>query len=588
MWLSQLLAPARSGESGVIAINSGADAVYIGAPKFGARAAAGNSIEEIGRLANYAHRYHARVYAALNTIVYDHELDEVRRIIYQLVDAGIDALIIQDMGIPEMDIPPIALHASTQVNNYAPENILFLEKAGFTRVILARELTLQQIREIRQQTTVELEAFVHGALCVSMSGQCYMSLSMGDRSGNRGVCAQPCRKSYDLLDNKDQVIIRNKHLLSLKDLDLSEYLPDMALAGITSFKIEGRLKDDDYVRNITLHYRQKLDQFLQGAPAFRRSSSGRVYPDFSPDPAKTFSRGSSRYFLLGRHQEITSFDTPKSAGERIATVISSTGDTTRVHVEKPPGNNDGIAWFNAEGVLKGAKINIAEGNLIRWAGTVDLHPGTVLYRNYDHAFASLLKKSRTCRRILLAIMVTSSPEGLLLTGTDEDGISYSRNFTLEKVIPHDGDKAGNNLRSQLSKSGDTLFDVTEVGLHWDEPVFLPVSVINAIRREFLTAFADYRAACLPPLTPGVRDTEAIYPASTITWQGNVSNRLARQFYERHGVTVVEPALELTRDFKGRRLMTMKHCLKYQMGYCPREKPAICVSLAGTAFTFRRE
>ena len=568
----ELLAPARNGDAGITAINYGADAVYIGAPSFSARAAAGSSVGEIGKLIRYAHRYHARVYAALNTILFDNELEEARRMIYQLVDAGIDALIIQDMAIMEMDIPPVALHASTQVNNFLPENIRFLEKAGFTRVVLARELTLRQIAGIRQQTEVGLEAFVHGALCVSMSGQCYLSLAAGNRSGNRGVCAQPCRKAWNLIDAAGKVVVRNKHLLSLKDLDLSDYLPELARAGITSFKIEGRLKDENYVKNITALYRGKLDAFLEGNREFLRGSSGRVFFDFEPDPARSFSRGGSSYFLYGRHKGIVSFDTPKSAGERVATVRKSGGLQAWVDAEKPLSNNDGIAYYDQEGILKGLKVNTAEGNLIKWAEPVELPQGTILYRNYDHAFVTLLKNSRTCRKIGMKLQVEPSSAGIRLTGTDEDGITCFREFPAEHMPARDGRKAETVMREQLSKSGDTLFGITVVEFNWEYPLFLPVSVINGIRREFLSFFEDFRAGCLPRLVPGIRDPEAMYPLTELTWLGNVSNGLARQFYQKHGVTHVEPALEIARDFRGRRLMTMKHCLKYQMGFCPAENP----------------
>jgi 23S rRNA 5-hydroxycytidine C2501 synthase len=317
----ELLAPARTVDSGIVAINFGADAVYIGAPAFSARAAAGNSVDDIARLSTYAHRFHAKVFVALNTILFDHELDSAQTLIRQLHEAGADALIVQDMGILKMNLPPIELHASTQTNNYSLERIQFLENAGFQRIVLARELTLQQIKEIRTETTVELESFVHGALCVSLSGQCYMSEALGGRSGNRGVCAQPCRKLYDLIDADGRIIMKQKHLLSLKDLNLSDYLADMALAGITSFKIEGRLKDDNYLKNITAYYRRRLDAFLENNYDYRKASSGKVWFDFVPDPAKTFSRGTSNYFLQGRSADIVSSDTPKSAGEYIGKLL---------------------------------------------------------------------------------------------------------------------------------------------------------------------------------------------------------------------------------------------------------------------------
>ena len=566
----ELLAPARDETMGKVAIDCGADAVYVGAPRFSARAAAGASLEGIERLVRYAHRYHARVYAAFNTILFDRELEEARTLITDLCHTGIDALIIQDMSILEMDLPPIPLHASTQTHNATPVRVKLLERAGFSRVILARELSLEQIGEIRKETSVELEAFVHGALCVSMSGRCAMSQAQGERSGNRGVCAQPCRKSYDLLNARDEVIVAGKHLLSLRDLDLSGYLPDLAAAGITSFKIEGRLKDGNYLRNITAWYRQKLDAFLGETPAFVKSSAGKVSPGFEPDPAKTFSRGTSSYFLLGRHPGITSFDTPKSAGERVAVVLSSDGRHARVKAEAGLHNNDGITFYNSDGILSGAKINKAEGNNITWAEAVRLSPGTVLYRNYDHQFSEMLRNSRPVRRIALKITLRETAEGLLLEGADEQGIILSRHFRFDKMVARDPAKAALLFREQMAKAGDTPFEVTAVEIPGDFSLFLPVSQVNALRRDFLEAFLLERERLHPVEVRRKGETGLSLFSGKIPWEENVANALAEQFYRKHGADAVEPALEISRDYRGRRLMTMKHCLKYQQGHCARE------------------
>jgi len=567
----ELLAPARTADAGITAINYGADAVYIGAPKFGARAAVGNSIADIGRLISHAHLYHARVFIAFNTILFDDELEEAVRLIHQLYEAGADALIIQDMGLLEAGLPPIELHASTQTNNYDPAKIRFLEKVGFSRVILARELTLEQIREISKVTTVELESFVHGALCVSMSGQCYLSQSAGGRSGNRGVCAQPCRKTYDLLDADGRVVVRNQHLLSLKDLDLSDHLEELALAGISSFKIEGRLKDDNYLKNTTARYRQRIDAMLEGKPGFRKASSGTVYFDFTPDPAKTFSRGSSNYFLHGRSQNSSSFGTSKSTGEPVGTVLSSDGRNLRVKTTCELHNNDGLAFFAVDGTLQGCKVNVAAGSSVVLAEARTIPPGTPLFRNYDHQFFETLKKSRTIRKIGLTLEVQECDAGLLLAGRDEAGQEFSQEFPLEKTAAEKPERAAETLKTQLEKTGESPFEIRSVNLLWQTPLFLPASVINQLRRSFLENFARHRQVHHPRKTVFFEKNQELFPETAVDYRGNVANRLARQFYQRHQATVSEAALEISREYSGKQLMTMKHCLKYQLGFCPKEK-----------------
>lgn len=566
----ELLAPARTAASGIIAVNFGADAVYIGAPAFGARAAAGNTVPDIGKLVQYAHQYHARVFVALNTILFDNELEEARRLIWQLHETGVDAIIVQDKGILMMDLPPVELHASTQAHNYHPERIQFLDQVGFSRIVLARELTLLQIRAIREVTAAELEFFVHGALCVSFSGQCYMSASQGGRSGNRGVCAQPCRKIYDLIDANGNIIEKQKHLLSLKDLDLSGHLADLASAGITSFKIEGRLKDDNYLKNITAFYRKRLDAFLEGSPDFRKASSGRVYFDFDPNPSKTFSRGTGSYFLNGRNPEMVNFDTPKSSGEYVGKVIRSKGKILEAELDTNLNNNDGITYFDGNGRLAGVKINTAKGNTITLASVVNLRAGTPLFRNYDHVYNEMLKQSRTIRKIGLSIRVAINGNTLTLHGEDEDGNRYGSSFGIEWQPAQKPENAREMFVAQLSKPGETPFEVTGITFEWEMPVFLPVSELNRLRRRFLIGFMDHRLANRPKNKIFQRNPAPVYPVTAVSFSENISNHLAAEFYRAHGVVQIEQAAEVTGNYKGKKLMTMKHCLKYQLGYCPRE------------------
>ena len=567
----ELLAPAKTADYGIIAVNCGADAVYIGAPSFSARAAAGNSVADIARLAEYARQYYARVFVAFNTILFDNELELAQKLIWQLYEAGADAIIIQDMGILKMDLPPIELHASTQTNNYDLSRIQFLEKSGFQRIVLARELTLGQIRAIRSATTVDLESFVHGALCVSLSGQCFMSEAQGGRSGNRGVCAQPCRRLYDLIDANGQVIEKQKHLLSLKDLNLTDHISDMALAGITSFKIEGRLKDDNYLKNITAHYRMHLDAFLEGHTGFKKASEGVSRFDFTPDPAKTFSRGSTSYFIQGRNPEIVSFDTPKSGGEFVGTVVQSAGKSIEIETSTILNNNDGLCFFDQEGRLRGFKINVAAGSRLSVPEPVALSPGTRLYRNYDHAFNEIIRNSRLVRRIPIDISVSGSEDELELAISGEDNVPYRMSFPIEKITARHPEKIPQLLKVQLARSGDTLFEVRNVMVNWPDPSFLAVSQINNIRRVFLAAYMEHRLQLRKLYTARKIWKDVPLPVKRVDFTWNVSNRLSGLFYEEHGAESIEPALEITKNYAGKRLMTMKHCLKYQLGYCPHEK-----------------
>lgn len=564
----ELLAPAKDLDHGMAAINHGADAVYIGSPKFSARKAAGTDIDQIENLAKYAHLYSARVYVALNTILYDSELEEAQKLIKQIYEAGADALIIQDMGILELSIPPLPLFASTQTHNYTPEKVLFLEKVGFKRVILARELSLDQIGKIRQSTSVELESFVHGALCVSFSGQCYMSQSVCQRSGNRGDCAQPCRSAYKLIDAKGNTLVRDKHLLSLKDLNLSNEIPDLVRAGITSFKIEGRLKDISYIKNVTAHYRLAIDKFLNNHTGYQKQSSGQCSFDFVPDPQKSFTRGFTTYNLHGRKEKLSSFHTQKAIGKQVGKVLKLK-DRGFIYDGEKLNPGDGICFFAANNELTGFYVNKAEGNIIIPSNKVELQEGTALYRNFDLDFENTLKKSATPLKIPVDIKVKANPNELVLTIIDTDG----NNSTLRKNL--NGDKADNpeksveTLKSQLAKLGNTPFLLKSFSLDVNTVPFVPVAKINEIRREAIELLISIRMKNYSRETVQTKPNNFPYPEPKLDYRANVSNKLSQKFYARHGVGSVEPAFELTPETADRVVMVTKHCIRYQMDACPR-------------------
>jgi 23S rRNA 5-hydroxycytidine C2501 synthase len=562
----ELLAPAKNLECGLAAISHGADAVYIGGPKFGAREVVGNSISDIEKLADEAHLFGAKVYVALNTILYDNELESARKIIEELYQAGADALIIQDMGLLEMDLPPIPLHASTQVHNYHPEKIEFLEAVGFKRAVLARELSIDQIQEISGRATIELEAFIHGSLCVSMSGQCYLSDAIGGRSANRGACAQPCRKRYSLIDVEGEMILENKHLLSLKDLDHSESIGDLAEAGISSFKIEGRLKDVDYVKNITSFYRKKIDAFLEGKPEYHASSIGKTYFGFNPEPQKSFNRGSTNYFLYGRSKGITSFDTPKSLGEEAGKVVKTGLDYFQLETKLELSNNDGLVFMSPAGESIGIKVNRVEKDLIFPDKMNGIYAGASIYRNYDHKFREMLKTDLTNRKIRVELYLQENPEGFSLKALDESGMEVTAHLKIEKQPAREIVKSRGAIIRQLTKSGGTVFEVTKVDTCGCEKYFFQSAILNSIRRDVLELLCNLRMQ--KPIFESKREKNPYpFPSKQIGYEGNVSNQLARKFYQRHGVLNPEKAFELLEDHHQLTVMTSKHCLKYQLGYC---------------------
>ena len=564
----ELLAPAKNLICGRAAISHGADAVYIGGPKFGAREDAGNSIQDIEQLVKEARIFGVKVYVALNTILYDSELEDASRQIKDIYEAGADALIIQDMGILEMDLPPIALHASTQLHNYDPEQLKFLEAVHFKRAVLARELSLDQISTIRNQTSIELEAFVHGSLCVCFSGRCYLSHAIGGRSANRGACAQPCRKRYTMYDADKKVILADQHLLSLKDLNHSNSIKELAEAGIGSFKIEGRLKEVDYVKNITAYYRSKIDAFLDERPEYKQASAGKCFMNFEANPMKSFNRGGTDYFLHGRTKEITSFESPKFLGEAIGTVIKVTPHYFEMDTTFEIANNDSLVFISSNRESIGIKVNVAERSRIFPDKMNGIYAGAKVYRNYDHHFQQQLKADLTVRKITLKIEIGETADGFLLTARKESGIATSVKFVISKFPARDPVKSKETIIRQLTKSGDTPFIIAGIETNGVENYFFQASVLNAMRRDLLVRILDTAKNQIKKEVV-FEPNNFPYPVTTIGYEGNISNRLARQFYGRHGLENPGMAFEKQPDPHGKTVMTTKHCLRFQMGFCPK-------------------
>lgn len=577
----ELLAPARNLEFGVAAIDHGADAVYIGGPSFGARAAAGNSITDIAALAAYAHRFSARVLLALNTILRDDELEGARRLVWQAYEAGVDALIVQDMGLLELDLPPIQLHASTQCDIRTPAKARFLQDVGFSQIVLARELDLAQIRAIAAATGRErcvLEFFVHGALCVSYSGQCTISHALAGRSANRGECAQMCRLPWSLKDADGTLLAERHHLLSLKDNNQTGNLDALVDAGIRSFKIEGRLKDLAYVKNVTAHYRQALDGIVASRPPLQRSSAGRSTFGFTPRPDKTFNRGSTDYFVNGRGGDIASFGSPTFVGTPIGRVQRVQARSFTVETAETLANGDGLAWFDAAGTLQGARISRVDGATVHLASPpAGLQSGATLYRNLDHAFDKLLAGKSAERRLRVRLRLADAPDGLALDIADETGIVAGARIVCERSEAHDPARAEATLRDSLCKLGNTMFEAAaaDVTLATATPWFVPMAQLNALRRAAVDALLEARAtAWQRPARAAAVTPPARYPDTAINYLGNVFNARAREFYRRHGVELVADAFESNREDGPVSLMITKHCLRYSFNLCPKQVKGI--------------
>ena len=580
----ELLAPAKNADIGIEAINHGADAIYIGGPAFGARANAENTVADIERLTRHAHRFGARVFVTCNTILHDAEVDSASALIHQLHEAGADALIVQDMGILELDLPPIQLHASTQTDIRHPEKARFLQDVGFSQIVLAREMTLTEIRKVAAATDCALEFFVHGALCVAFSGQCYISHAHTGRSANRGECSQACRLPYDLADKDGNLVASNQHLLSMKDNNQSANLRALADAGISSFKIEGRYKDMAYVKNITAHYRQLLDGIMEDAPEYSRTSAGRSTFLFNPVAEKTFNRGATDYFVNGRTADIGAFDSPKFVGEPVGSVIRVDGkqrrffDTTSV-VELH--NGDGLTFYDRKGELVGLRVNraekIGEDFRIHTAETLpaELFPGSGLFRNRDQEFERILEKKSAERRIAVDISLAETPAGFALTLTDESGVAATAELPHAKEPAKDSERALAGLKEGLAKLGTTIFSARKVDLDISAAWFLPASSLNALRRDAAEKLEAARLATLPRLPRRAAVEPPVpYPETELSYLANVLNDRARAFYQRHGVQLIEAAYEANEMLDDASLMITKHCLRYSFNLCPKEVKGI--------------
>ena len=572
----ELLAPARDAATAIEAIKHGADAVYIGAESHGARQAAANTVADIARVTDYAHRFNARVYVTLNTIVYDSELSDVERLVKELYRAGTDALIVQDMALLRLDIPPIALHASTQCDIRTPEKALFLARAGFSQLVVPRELTLEETRAIADSVKglASIEAFVHGALCVSYSGDCQAGQATLGRSANRGCCPQICRHSFDLTDESGRVLIADKHLLSLRDLNRSALVGAMMDAGVSSFKIEGRLKDAAYVKNAVAAYREIIDRVISEAPAgkYRRASDGISAISFTPDLAEGFNRGYTEYFSTVARPTVkmASIDSPKWTGVPVGKVISSKGRTVKASLTTPLHNGDGLGYFDSERRFKGFRVNRVEVNTLFCATDTDVPAGTVLLRNHNHERETLLESETATRTIAVDMTLRTVSFGLALDVTDETGISASASAALEL---QEARKPQAEARLQaLRKTGDTVFrakTVTDLA----EKYFIPLSVITDLRRRALKTPERARTASRTIEYRLHQATDLSLPETlkTLTYHDNVANRLAEEFYRDCGATAIEPALETGRTTnKGDlRVMTTRYCLRRECGHCLR-------------------
>lgn len=589
--LLELLAPARDADIGIEAIRHGADAVYIGGPDFGARDKAGNPISEIARLVREAQRYHARIFVTLNTILRDDELEGARRMIGQLYDAGVDALIVQDMGLLELDLPPIQLHASTQSDIRTPEKARFLQDVGFSQMVLARELDLHQIRAIREQVQeAHLEFFVHGALCVAYSGQCFISHAMTGRSANRGSCSQECRQPFTVSDAQGRIVAHDKHVLSLKDNNQSANLEALADAGVRSFKIEGRYKDMATVKNVTAHYRLLLDQLMERRSEYGATSDGRCRFTFTPDPEQGFNRGGTDYFVNGRKIDIGAFDSPKHAGIAIGSVVrvGKSDFDLELQPDLELHNGDALTWWDRQGELQGVPVNVCtalggsrwkvEPNLSReqnFADLKDLFPGTAINRNRDMDWERMLAKPSSERRVAVDLTLAQTGAGLELHLKDERGHQARVPFNQPLQEARDAKQAEQQLKDGLAKLGDSMFEARRVRLSLREPLFLPASQLKALRRAGVAALEAARAEAhqrLPralPVEPPVP-----FPEDTLSYLHNVYNSQAAAFYARHGVKVIGAAYESHEELGEVPLMITKHCVRWSLSLCPKQAKGV--------------
>jgi putative protease len=575
----ELLSPARDVGIAREAILHGADAVYIGGPGFGARHNASNSLSDIAGLVPFAHRYGAKIFVTLNTILHDDELEPAQRLITDLYETGVDALIVQDTGVMELDIPPIELHASTQCDIRSVEKAKFLSDVGFSQIVLARELNLQQIKAIYDNTDATIEFFIHGALCVAYSGQCNISHAQTGRSANRGDCSQACRLPYTLKDDQGRVVAYEKHLLSMKDNDQTANLAQLIDAGVRSFKIEGRYKDMSYVKNITAHYRQMLDAIIEDRGDLMRSSAGRTEHFFVPSTDKTFHRGSTDYFVNARKGDIGAFDSPKFIGLPVGEVLKVAKDHLDVEVSEALTNGDGLNVMIKREIV-GFRANTVEKtgeNRYRvWPNEMpaDLHkvrPRQVLNRNLDHNWQQALQKTSSERRIAVDIDLSGWQEQLVLTMTCEDGVSVTHTLDGEFAEATQAEKALANLRDGVAKLGQTIYFARDVQINLPGALFVPNSLLNQLRRETVERLDDARVKAAPRgQRKAVSVPPPVYPDTHLSFLANVYNHKARAFYQRYGVKLIDAAYEAHQEKGDVPVMITKHCLRFAFNLCPKQ------------------
>lgn len=566
----ELLAPAKNLETGSAAISAGADAVYIGPPKFGARSAVGNSLGDIRKLCDHARPFGVRIYAALNTILKDEEVLEAQELAFALYEAGIAGLILQDMGLLEVELPPLPLIASTQTHNSDPEKVKFLEDVGFSRVILARELSLDEIVAIRKKTKVELEVFVFGSLCVSYSGRCYMSMVSTGRSANRGTCSQPCRLPYELVDAQGQPVAPSSHHLCIQDLDLSSHLGELVDTGIDSFKIEGRLKERPYVTNVTAHFNGCLDKLQESRTGWQRSSLGKATCSFIPDVHKTFNRSFTDYRFTGERKKIGMPVSPKFIGESVGTVVAGGRGIVRTDGKMVFHNGDGLTYLDSSGNLRGFSVNRAEGDTLHLHKQDRLPPvGTALFRNFDKAFMDQLERG-CVRRIPVTAMFEETEDGFALVYEDPEGKKGSANLKAAKIQAEKNIDTSKLVEDALRKSGNTIFEVTSVTVRISDGLFLKVADVNNLRREALERLSQLRNTDFRIPHQRVEQEGVRFPEEVVRFEENVMNKYAREFYQRHGAQVAEFACEKSEQHTDRQVMRTKHCIKFELGACGKE------------------
>lgn len=566
----ELLSPAKNAETAIAAVQHGADAVYIGAPKFGARAAVGNSLEDIAKAVDYAHHFNSKIYSTVNTVLYDNELKEAEKMIRDLYKIGVDAIIVQDMSILRMDIPPIQLHASTQCDIRTPEKAKFLESVGFSQLVLARELTIEEIKAIRNAVSVPLEYFVHGALCVSYSGRCNASCYFKDRSANRGECSQICRLPYNVYD-ENGLIMKEKHILSLKDFNLSDRLEDLLEAGVSSFKIEGRLKEVQYVKNITALYNNRLNEICKINPdKYRRSSFGTCEYCFEPNPEKSFNRGFTHYFNETRNpkQKLASIYSPKSIGEKIGTVQKCFKNTITIKGNANLANGDGLVYLKND-ELFGFRANKVTGNSIQLLNNIQIAPGTTIYRNLDKSFSDLLSKDSATRKIGISVALAKTEKGLRIDGSDEIG------NTCSAFYPFEAEKAKNDQTDYqkriISKLGNTNYVLHNLDNNAVSGLFIPASILTEIRRIIIESLESSQRTNYKFAYRKEENKKAKCPYGNLIFSDNVANNLSRAFYTEHGAESIEPAMEVSKDLKNPILMTTRYCIRRQLDACLKEK-----------------